>query len=78
MKDMMFKAWVKAQMAKQSIKDYFTSEEGGADSIIIAVVIIIAVIALGILFRKQIFGWFNNLSNTVDSQVGGIGATGEA
>ncbi|MGN1120289.1 MAG: hypothetical protein ACI4Q4_08010 [Oscillospiraceae bacterium] len=72
MKDMMFKAWVKAQMAKQSAKDFFTSEEGGADSIIIAVVIIIAVIALGVLFREQIFGWFNSLTGKVDEQIEGI------
>lgn len=64
-----FNAWVKAQMAKQKIKDHFSSEEGGADSIIIAVIIIIVVIALAVIFRKQIFGWFDKLSSEASSAI---------
>ncbi len=72
MQNLMFNAWVKAQMAKQSIKDRLASEKGGADSVIIAVVIIIAVLAIGILFKDTIMGWFGSLTSKANDQISGI------
>ena len=73
MNKIMFKAWVKAQMLKQSAKDYFTSEEGGADSIIIAVIIILVVVVLGFVFKDYIINWFSKLVGQADSQVAANG-----
>lgn len=69
MKDIAFKMWCKAQLAKQQIKDRFISEEGGADGIIIAIIIIIIVVALGIVFRDQIGNWFNTLAQGANTEI---------
>lgn len=74
--ELAFSAWCKAQYAKQKVKDYFTSEEGGTESIIIAVVLVVLVLALAIAFRKQIWQWFNNLTDQANTD--GFGGTGEA
>lgn len=63
MKDLAFKAWCKAQYAKQRAKDMFTSEEGGADTVIIAIIIVVVVLGLAVVFREQIWGWFNSLTS---------------
>ena len=67
MKDLAFKAWCKAQYAKQRAKDMFTSDEGGADTIIIAIIIIVVVLGLAVVFRNQIWRWFNNLTSDASS-----------
>ncbi len=69
MQKIMFNAWVKAQMAKQNAKEYFASEKGGADTVIIAVVIIVAVLAIGFVFRDAIIGWFNQLMGDANEQM---------
>ena len=81
MNKIMFNAWVKAQMAKQSVKDYMKSEKGGADTIIIAVMIILVVVALAVIFRKQITGWFNDIMGKTSEEMSdfmGVGGTGES
>ena len=69
MQNLMFNAWVKAQMAKQSVKAHFASEKGGADSVIIAVVILVAVLAIGFVFKDTIIGWFNDLIGAGEEQM---------
>lgn len=73
MNDIMFRAWVKAQMVKQSAKDkaesvknHLLEENGGADTIIIAVIIILVVVVLGFVFKDYIISWFNSLTGDVD------------
>lgn len=79
MEKMMYKAWVKAQMAKQSAKEeakkFFSSEDGGADGIIIAVIIIIVVVALGIIFRDQIGSWLKTLFGKADEAISNVDGT---
>lgn len=76
MEKMMYKAWVKAQIAKQSAKEeakkFFSSEDGGADGIIIAVIIIIVVVALGIIFRDKILEWLDTLFGKAESEIAQI------
>lgn len=73
MEKLMFKAWVKAQSAKQrakeGVRNLFASEDGGADGIIIAVIIIIIVVALGIAFREQIGKWINTLFGNATDEI---------
>lgn len=77
MQKMMYKAWVKAQLAKQSanggMKRFFSSEDGGADGIIIAVIIIIIVVALGIAFREQIGSWISALFKSASDEISDAG-----
>lgn len=79
MQKIMYRAWVKAQMAKQSAKEeakkFFVSEDGGADGIIIAVIIIIVVVALGIIFRDQIGSWLNTLFGIADEAISNVNGT---
>jgi len=76
MSDLMFNAWVRTQLLKQSaknkaesVKNYLLTEKGGADTIIIAVIIILVVVVLGFVFKDYIISWFNGLTSDVDSQI---------
>lgn len=75
MSDLMFNAWVKTQLLKQSaknkaesVKNYLLTEKGGADTIIIAVIIILVVVVLGFVFKDYIIGWFNQLIGAADNE----------
>lgn len=72
--ELAFSAWCKAQYAKQKVKDYLTSEEGGTESIIIAVVLVVLVLALAFAFKDQIWKWFNDL--TSQAKTDGFDANG--
>ncbi len=74
MDKMMFKAWVKAQTAKQAAKEKlllakqaFYDEEGdGGTGIIIAIILIIIAVALAIIFRDWIGDFVGKLFKQVD------------
>lgn len=72
MQDVMFKCWAKAQIAKQqakqNIKSFFSGENGGADSLVIAIVLIVIVIAVGAIFREQIKSFVENLFGAAESK----------
>ncbi|MGN0656024.1 MAG: hypothetical protein ACI4KR_04465 [Ruminiclostridium sp.] len=76
MKEFTFKCWMKAQMAKQDIKNGFKSlvseEKGGADSLIIAIIIIVIVVAIGIIFRDQIGAWVSTLFDRGSQEINQI------
>lgn len=76
MQDVMFKCWVKAQVAKQQakqgIRNLFTEETGGADSLIIAIIIIVIVVAIAIVFRDQLSNWVNALFGAGNDVVKGV------
>lgn len=73
MQDLAFKCWVKAQVAKQQVKEgvknFFSEENGGADTIIIAVILIVVVIAVAVVFREQIFGFFEKLMGAAKEDI---------
>ncbi len=77
MDKMMFKAWVKAQTAKQAAKEKlllakqaFYDEEGdGGTGIIVAIILIVIAVALAIIFRDWIGGLFGRLTGQVDSSM---------
>lgn len=77
MQDLAFKCWVKAQVAKQQVKEgvknFFSEENGGADTIIIAVILIVIVLAVAVVFRETIFGWFTDLLKAGDGDMGTLG-----
>ncbi len=77
MKELAFKCWVKAQMAKQNIKEGITTlkseETGGADGIVIAVIILIIVIALAAIFHDAIFSFVGDLMDQWTGKSGGWG-----
>lgn len=75
MKDLTFKMWCKAQFARQQVSERFTSEEGDASGIIIAIIMIIIVVALAIVFRDQIGNWFNKLVGQADPMMDGLDQT---
>ncbi len=74
MDKMMFKAWVKAQTAKQAAKEKlllakqaFYDEEGdGGTGIIVAIILIIIAVSLAIIFRDKIGEFVGKLFNQVD------------
>lgn len=68
MEKVMFKVWVKAQMAKQSAKDKlasakraFCEEDGEGAGIIVAIILIVIAVALAIIFRDWIGGFVSGL-----------------
>ena len=73
MKEFTFKCWMKAQMAKQGIKNKLNSlmseEEGGADSLIIAIIIIIILIALAVIFREQLGAMIGKLFGKANDSI---------
>lgn len=76
MNELMFKAWAKAQCAKQQAKKKasalwktFLEEDGGPEAIIIAVIMIIIVVALAVIFREQIGAWVNKLFNSANDEI---------
>lgn len=75
MQDLAFKCWAKAQIAKQQLKDgvrdFFTEECGGADSLIIAIVLIVIVVAIAVIFKDQIASWVQDLFNAANEDIDG-------
>ena len=73
MKEFTFKCWMKAQMAKQDIKNGFknlvSEENGGADSLIIAIIIIVIVVAVAVIFKDAIWGWIQTLIGNGTEQI---------
>lgn len=65
MKNITYKAWAKAQMIKQSVKENFNSflhdEQGDAGPIIIGVIVIVIAVGLAIIFRDQLGAWLSSL-----------------
>ena len=83
MEKVMFKVWVKAQMAKQSAKDKlasakraFCEEDGEGAGIIVAIILIIIAVALAIIFRDWIADFVGKLFGQVDKETnfGDMGA----
>lgn len=79
MNELMFKAWTKAQYAKQQAKEKasalwktLSEEDGGPEVIIIAVIMIIIVVALAVIFREQIGAWVNKLFKSADEQMSSV------
>ncbi|MGN0670333.1 MAG: Flp1 family type IVb pilin [Oscillospiraceae bacterium] len=73
MEKVMFKVWVKAQMAKQSAKDKlasakraFCEEDGEGAGIIVAIILIVIAVALAIIFRDWISGFVAGLFGQVN------------
>lgn len=73
MEKVMFKAWVKAQMAKQTAKNKladakraFCEEDGEGAGIIVAIILIIIAVTLAIIFRD----WIGNFVSGLFDQVG--------
>ena len=68
MEKVMFKVWVKAQVAKQSAKNKlasakraFCEEDGEGAGIIVAIILIVIAVALAIIFRDWIGKFVTNL-----------------
>lgn len=68
MEKVMFKVWVKAQVAKQSAKNKlasakraFCEEDGEGAGIIVAIILIVIAVALAIIFRDWIGTFVTNL-----------------
>lgn len=76
MKELTFKCWAKAQIAKQQIKenvkDLFSEEKGGADSLIIAIVLIVIVVAIAVIFKDQIGAWVNSLFGEANAELSNV------
>ncbi len=84
MDKIMFKAWVKAQTAKQAAKEKFLlakqafyDEEGdGGTGIIVAIILIIIAVSLAIIFRDKIGKFVGQLFKQVDENAQfGVSAT---
>ena len=68
MKNITYKAWVKARVAKNSIKKFFSSEKGGSEIVILVILLVIAV-ALAIIFRDQLAAWLDSLFNAANDDI---------
>lgn len=75
MEKVMFKVWVKAQVAKQTAKNKladakraFCEEDGEGAGIIVAIILIIIAVALAIIFRDWIADFVGKLFGQVDKE----------
>ena len=77
MKKLELKLWIASQSAKETVKTKFMSfkntfdeEDGGPEAIIIGIIMIIIVVALAIIFRKQLASWVNSLMGKANDELG--------